>query len=73
MEKVIQEEKEYFVIVMEDFNAKVWMEKGGRRHVGNFEHGKRNHMGIKLVELAQENNIKIANTFSKKKDKRKWT
>ncbi len=54
-------------VVMGDLNA-----KGGSRNVEKFGLGKRNRRGIKLVEFALEANLKIANTYFKKKKKREW-
>ncbi len=58
---------------MGDWNAKVGEEDGGSRNVGRFGLRTKNERGANLVEFAQAHNLKIANTFFKKKGKRKWT
>ncbi len=58
---------------MGDWNAKVGEQDGRSRNVGRFGLGTRNERGANFVEFAQAHNLKIANTFFKKKGKRKWT
>ena len=41
--------------------------------VGPYGLGHRNERGIRLIKFAQENNLKIANTFYKKKASSRWT
>lgn len=72
----IREEQEYYTIVMGDFNAKV--EGGNSNTVRNMTIGpyalkETNENGRRVVELAYTCDLKIANTFFKKKAGRKWT
>ncbi len=73
LEKVLQDEKEYYNILIGDWNAKIGIEEGGSRNVGKYELGVRNERGRDLVEFTEINNLKIAKTFAKQKMKRKWT
>ncbi len=41
--------------------------------MGKYGFGERNRRGTKLMEFAQEFNVTIANTYFKKKEKKKWT
>jgi hypothetical protein len=70
--KLIDDEKTHFKIIMGDFNAQVGS-KGDEKEtsVGNFGYKKRNNRGDLLVEFAETNHLKIGNTFFKKKDSRK--
>ena len=52
---------------MKDFNAKIGINED------NFGLGKRNARGERLIEFASYENMKIADTFFKKKNKRRWT
>ena len=72
--KLIGEEKAHFKIIMGDFNAQVGKKKDeDETSVGNYGYKERNDRGDLLVEFAQANQLKIANTFFKKKYTRKWT
>lgn len=70
----LEKNKSHFKITMDDFNAKV-----GQHHhsdgatVGKFRLGERNERGTRLVQFATYKNLKIANTFYKKKKSRKRT
>jgi hypothetical protein len=75
LEKVYNKEKEYYNIIMGDWNAKIGEREGEeeRLTVGKFGLGSRNENGDKMVQFAIENNLKVANTFFKKRKNRKWT
>ena len=60
--------------VIGDFNAKV----GKKLHqdeeaIGNFGWGKRNNAGQRLVQFAEGQKLKVANTFFKNNPEAKWT
>ena len=42
-------------------------------NIGSHELGERNRNGKGMIEFAQRNNLKIAGTFYKKREKHKWT
>ncbi|XKL66297.1 hypothetical protein PGB90_009717 [Kerria lacca] len=75
LEKLIIEEREYFMVVMGDWNAKVGEDRRDSRVVGEFGLRKRNKAGDRLVEFAVKNKLKIANTFFFKNPNQKvtWT
>ena len=61
-------------LIIGDFNTKV----GQRSHededsVGPYGYGARNERGDRLVQFAQEHQLKIANTFFRKHPISKWT
>ena len=52
---------------MGEFNSKVgWREHGETEIIGPYVYGKRNSRGERMVQFAQENRMKILNTFFKK-------
>ncbi len=71
--EIIREEKETFIAIIGDFNAKVGKEEHCCHNIGKWGLGERNRNGETLVNFAVENNLLIANTFFKKKQKVKWT
>ncbi len=73
LQKVLQKESIRYIIIMGDWNAKVGNEEGRCRNVGRYGLGKRNERGERLVEFTRTNNLKIANTFFKGREKTKWT
>lgn len=61
-------------IVMGDFNSQIGCQQEGEKNViGLYSQGKRNKNGQKLIDLALESNLRIMNTYYKKKINRKWT
>ena len=72
--KSMEKNKSQYKIIMGDFNAKV-----GQHHqsdgatVGKFGLGERNERGTRLVQIAKSKNLKIGNTFYRKRKIRKWT
>ena len=59
---------------MGDFNAKIGHPKKEENLVlGHYGYGERNERGQKLIDYASEYNLKIMNTFFKKKPNKKWT
>jgi exonuclease III len=72
--RTMEKDPSHFKIIMGDFNAKV----GPHQHsdgptVGKFGLGDRNERGTRLVQFATSKNLRIANTFYKKRKKKKWT
>lgn len=62
------------VIIMGDFNSQVGSKSNTEEYVlGNFSSGKRNENGQRLVDFAFAHNLKLMNSFFKKKYARKWT
>ena len=66
LEKTLHEEREYYNIVMGNWNAKVGSENDNPQTVGKYGLGERNENGNKMIEFASRNNLKIANTFFSK-------
>ncbi|CAH2229923.1 jg24532 [Pararge aegeria aegeria] len=57
-------------IVMGDFNSQIGCQQEGENNViGLYSQGKRNKNGQKLIDLALESNLRIMNTYYKKKNK----
>ncbi len=72
VQKSLQSEKEYYNIIMGDYNAKIG--KGTNREgwycIGKFGSGNTtNRNGEMLLNFAENNELKIANTYLKKKEK----
>ena len=61
------------IIVMGDVNERIRRPKKEENLVmGNYSYGERNERGEKLIDYALEYNLKIINTFSTKKQNKKW-
>lgn len=73
VEKAMKEHKTQFTYVIGDYNAKVGKHTSGINSIGKFGVGDRNDRGESLIEFAETHSLKIANTFYKKKESRKWT
>ena len=72
--KIITEVKTQFTVVMGDFNSKLGKKKDDlETPLGPYGYGARNDRGEKLINFTLNNNLKIANTFFKKRDGRRWT
>uniref|UniRef100_A0A131YWK0 Exo endo phos n=1 Tax=Rhipicephalus appendiculatus TaxID=34631 RepID=A0A131YWK0_RHIAP len=65
--------KTQYTVLMGDFNAKVGKKQAGDHAVGEYGIGSRNARGELLVEFAERNNLRILNTFYRKRATRKWT
>ena len=61
------------IVLMGDLNAKDGRREDGENSVGLHGYNDRNQRGTRLVEFAESNNLKILNSFFKKRDKKKWT
>ena len=53
--------------------AKVGRREDGENSVGLHGYNDRNQRGTRFVEFTESNNLKILNSFFKKRDKKKWT
>ncbi len=73
LERTVQENREYYTIIMGDWNSKVGSKEIDGIVVGKFGWWEGNKRGRDLVEFAAKSNMKIANTFFKKKEEKKWT
>ena len=68
------ENKYSMTIIIGDFNAKIGTNNSNNeRCMGNFCSGTRNNRGEQFIDFANHCNLKIANTFFKKKMQRRWT
>lgn len=73
LEATIVKEREYYNIVMGDWNSKLGHGVEIEGIMGPYGIGVRNENGERLIEFAGRQNLKIANTFFNKKEKLKWT
>lgn len=74
LQKTIEQEKENYLVVMGDWNGIVGKSNGSMNiGLGQYGLGTRNKNGERILECAQRNELKIAGTFFKKKETRKWT
>ncbi len=63
-----------WVIIMGDFNSQIGSRKKEEETIiGPYNYGKRNDRGEKLVQFCLENNLKIINTWFKKRKGKQWT
>lgn len=61
-------------IIMGDFNGKIGKrQRGEENSMGIANYGNRNCRGQLIIDFAIQNQLKIANTYFKKKENRKWT
>ncbi|GBP16131.1 Craniofacial development protein 2 [Eumeta japonica] len=62
------------IILMGDFNGQIGTFNNGEEYtVDKYGHGKRSKNGDRLVTLALENELRILNSFYKKKKTKQWT
>jgi len=73
LRETTEQEREYYTIVMGDWNGKIGRNNPGNVSVGKYVIGIRNEAGERILELANTNNLKVANTFLKKRPEKKWT
>ncbi|XP_069985524.1 craniofacial development protein 2-like [Penaeus vannamei] len=72
--KIVREIKTQFTVVMGDFNSKLGKKRDGlETPLGPYGFELRNDKEEKLINITLNNNLKIANTFFKKRDGRRWT
>lgn len=74
LQDTFEKEREYYNIIMGDFNAKI---QAGSKHsfsIGKYSTGEEtNSNGELLINIAERNNLKIANTYYQKRKSNKWT
>ena len=74
LESMLHKYKSQRTIVMGDFNSKEgWQEHRETETVWPYGYGKRNSRGERMVQFAQENRMKILNTFFRKHPSKRWT
>ena len=73
IDSLITNSKAHYNIVMGDFNAKVGIGDPMESSTGKFGSGIRNSRGDTLINFAERHQLKILNTFFKKKPNRRWT
>lgn len=62
------------IIILGDFNGQIGKREQSEEDIlGPFTTGRRNDNGQRLINLALENNLRIMNSFYKKKHNRRWT
>uniref|UniRef100_A0A914WU64 Endonuclease/exonuclease/phosphatase domain-containing protein n=1 Tax=Plectus sambesii TaxID=2011161 RepID=A0A914WU64_9BILA len=62
-----------YQIVLGDFNAKVGMQQPYERSIGKFSYGNRNERGHMLIDFCEDLQLRVFNSFFKKRIGRKWT
>ena len=77
LNKVIKEaekEKNAKILIIGDFNSQIGKRENGEEKImGPYNYGKRNKNGDMLISFCCENNLRIENTWFKKKSNRRWT
>ena len=74
LENILVRYKTQTNIIIGDFNSKVGIRtRNDEQCTGPHGLGSRNERGERLIRFAQENNMKIANTYFKKKPSSRWT
>jgi len=73
LQETLEREKEYYNVVMGDWNAKVGRSNWQSQIMGPFGSGSKNENGEKLIKFATTNNLKITGSYFKKKMSRRWT
>ncbi|XP_072043082.1 craniofacial development protein 2-like [Amphiura filiformis] len=72
--ELLNQDKANHTIIMGDLNAKVGKKTNSNETMlGKYGVGERNERGDRLLEFTESKNLKIMNTFFKKKESRKWT
>ena len=62
------------VILMGDFNSQVGERYAEEKHIlGPYNYGKRNESGERLLNFCTSNNLKVVNTYFKKRAGKRWT
>ena len=74
LEQILEARSQRDLVVMGDFNATTGPGQPGELCVGKHAAGQtRNARGQLLVDFCEENSLKVANTFFKKRAGRRWT
>lgn len=69
----IEDGKPGKIIILGDFNSKIGFRKQGESHIGAHGFGQRNERGDMMIEFCSGFDLKIMNSFFKKKPQKKWT
>lgn len=72
VEKTFYEEKEYYTIIMGDWNAKLGTDTAPCANVGKYRVGCTNVSGERLLNFLVNTNTKLNETFFKKRESRRW-
>ena len=73
LEETYEKEKEYYTIIMGDWNAKIGNEGQKHPNIGKFTIGNTNENGEKLINFMLKFNLKLGGSYFKKRAGRKWT
>ena len=73
IDNLIANSKAHYTVIMGDFNAKVGLEDPAKSCIGPYGLGARNTRGDSLINFAESHQLKIMNTFFKKRLHRRWT
>jgi len=73
LQEILQKEKEYYNIVLGDWNAKIGINSYPSGNIGPYGSGVVNKSGEKLIKFTISNNLKIAASFFKKRKNKRWT
>lgn len=74
LEDTLETHKSELNYVIGDFNSRVGnLEDGKESVLGLYRYGHRNERGDRLIQFAFGQQMKIVNTFFKKRTSRKWT
>ena len=73
IDNLITNSKAHYNVFMGDFNAKVELGDPTKSCIGPFGLGSRNTRGDSLINFAESHQLKIMNTFFKKRLHRRWT
>ena len=73
IDNLITNSKAHYNVIMGDFNAKVGLGDPAKSCIGPFGLGSRNTRGDSLINFAESHQLKIINTFFKKRLHRRWT
>jgi len=63
VQETVEKEKEFYTLIMGDWNGKVGKKEEGEGEIGQFGYGERNESGERIVEIARANNCKIVASF----------
>ena len=73
IDNLITNSKAHYNVIMGDFNAKVGLGDPAKSCIGHYGLGARNTRGDSLINFAESHQLKIMNTFFKKRLNRRWT
>ena len=73
IDNLITNSKAHYNVIMGDFNAKVGLGDPAKSCIGHCGLGARNTRGDSLMNFAESQQLKIMNTFFKKRLHRRWT